>query len=269
MIRVRALRGGHIESEHDVIVGGDEVVFARSALKPLQVLPALRAGVVERFGLDDRHVAIACGSHGGSDMHTAVVAEILAAIGLEEDALWCGPSQPRDPSVVAAPARIRHNCSGKHALGLALCVAEGWPVDGYCEPGHPLQEAMHAAVAEGVGEVRLDGGVDGCGMAAFRVALDALGEAFEALDERVRSAMLAWPELVSYPGAVDTELLRRGIVAKVGAEGVLAWPGGALKVRDGSMRAIDAAAALLFEMPPVDILNSRGEPVGRLEAERA
>jgi L-asparaginase len=268
VIRVRALRGEHVESEHEVIVGGDEVVFARSALKPLQVLPAVRAGVPERFGLDDRHVAIACGSHGGSDAHVAVVAEILAAAGLGEEALCCGASAPRDPAVRADPAPIRHNCSGKHALGLALCVAERWPLEGYCRAGHPLQNAMRAAVAEAVGIEHPEAGVDGCGMCAFRVPLDALGAAFAALDERVARAMLAHPELVAYEGAVDTELLRRGTLAKVGAEGVLAWAGGALKVRDGAMRAADAAAALLFELPPVPVLNSRGEVVGRLEAER-
>ena len=53
--------------------------------------------------------------------------------------------------------------------------------------------------------------------------------------------MRAHPELVAYEGAIDTELMRAeaGLVAKIGAEGVLAvgladGRGLALKVRDGS-----------------------------------
>ena len=266
MIRVRAIRGGHVESEHEVVVGGRDVVFPRSAVKPLQVRPALEAGVIDRFALDDRHLAIACASHGGSDEHVARVREILLACGLDESALLCGASGPRDPGIRAEPSRIRHNCSGKHALGLALCVLEGWPVDGYLEAGHPLQLAMRRAIAEATGAEDLPGGVDGCGMRALRVPLDALARAFGELHPRVRAAMLAHPELIAFDGAIDTTLLRRGILAKIGTEGVLAWEGGALKVRDGGMRAVDAAAALLFGLPEVQLRDSRGEVVGHLEA---
>ena len=44
----------------------DLPVFARSAVKPLQALGSVRAGVLERFGLGERHLALACASHGGS-----------------------------------------------------------------------------------------------------------------------------------------------------------------------------------------------------------
>ena len=43
--------------------------YWRSAAKPFQALPWVRGGVVERFGWDDRAVAIMCASHVGSDEH--------------------------------------------------------------------------------------------------------------------------------------------------------------------------------------------------------
>jgi L-asparaginase II len=311
---VRVLRGEHVESVHRFAWrlhepggasrgGGDTgAVFVRSAAKPFQALPAVRAGVLERFCLDDRHLAVACASHGGNDQHLSRVAEILLACGASERALGCGPLAPRDPSAAAAlpgpPHRIHHNCSGKHALGLALCVHEGWPTDRYFEAGHPLQDAMRAAVLDAAqtsdGDVA--SAVDGCGMQTYAVGLDRLAAAFAALaggglgaaGDRVARAMSEHPALVAFPGAIDAELMAAhpGVVCKIGAEAVIAigTPDGrglALKVLDGNGRAIDPAAVVaarellglgaatpvLRKLARPAIRNSRGALVGRLEAE--
>jgi L-asparaginase II len=272
-------------------------VFARSAVKPLQALGSVRAGVLERFGLGDRHLALACASHGGSDEHVAVVAEVLAACGLVEGALGCGPEPPLDPRVEHAGAsRIRHNCSGKHALGLARCLAEGWALDGYFRAGHPLQRAMRDSVSEACAVPRpSEEATDGCGMRTFAVPLAALARAFGRLaggalgaaGDRCATAMRAHPALVAYEGAIDAELMRAepGLVAKIGAEGVLAvgladGSGLALKVRDGAKRAVAPAAVALVRSElgraaevPADliaapIVNSRGVRVGELRAAR-
>jgi len=184
-----------VESEHRVAwcvtrpdgsVGGPDPelpVFARSAVKPLQALGSVRAGVLERFGLGERHLALACASHGGSAAHVRVVAEVLEACGLVEGALGCGPELPLDPRAAdgARPSRIRHNCSGKHALGLARCLAEDWPLDGYFRGGHRLQRAMRDCVIEacGVSAPSVEA-TDGCGMRTFAVPLAALARAFGA-----------------------------------------------------------------------------------------
>jgi L-asparaginase II len=299
--RVVVERGGRIESEHRFAWrlgddAGGEHVYVRSAAKPLQALPAVRAGVIERLGLDDRHVAIACASHGGSPEHVGRVAEILAACGLGVDDLACGAVPPRDPRVAAAlegrPRRIHHNCSGKHALGLALCVVEGWPIAGYLAADHPLQRAMAAAVAEGLAVDAPAQAVDGCGMPTFYAPLGALAGAFGRLASgglgpsgtRVAAAMRAQPELVAYRGAIDTELMAAlPVVAKIGAEAVIAigcedGRGLAVKVADGALRALDPAAVwaagealgLAAEGAPLHALaepavrNSRGDVVGRL-----
>jgi L-asparaginase II len=310
---VRVMRGGHVESVHrfawrlhepdGTVRGGGEpgLVFARSAAKPFQALPAVRAGVLERFGLDERHLAVACASHGGDGQHLGRVADILLACGAGERALGCGPLQPRDPLAAAAlhgpPHRIHHNCSGKHALGLALCVAQGWPTEGYLDAGHPLQRAMCAAILEATGPKNDDvvAAVDGCGMRTYALPLERLAAAFGALaggrfddaGARVREAMTTHPVLVAFPGAIDAELMASapGVVAKIGAEAVIALgtPDGrglAVKVLDGNSRAIDPIAilcarellGLAADTPPLralaapELRNSRGEVVGRLDA---
>jgi L-asparaginase II len=303
-VAVRLERGGRVESEHRLAwrladgsgAGSTIPVFLRSAAKPLQALAAVRAGVLERLGLDDRHLAVACASHGGSPEHVARVAEILAADGLGSEALACGPLAPREPAAAAMlagpPRRIHHNCSGKHALGLALCVVSGWPLEGYLDEAHPLQRAMAAAVSDALGVDALAHAIDGCGMPTYLAPLDALARAFGRLaggdlgeaGARVAAAMRAHPALVAYPGAIDTELMAAtDAVAKIGAEGIVAIGcpdrrGLALKVADGAMRALDPAAvwaarellgldasgAALAALAEPAVLNSRGDAVGRL-----
>jgi L-asparaginase II len=285
------------ESDEDA---AELAVFPRSAVKPLQALPAVRDGVLEHFELQSRHLAMACASHGGHPIHTQTVGEVLAACGLDDSFLGCGPSDPRDLDEMDArrsrnelPAKVVHNCSGKHALALARCVYRGWDPRTYLEPSHPIQKAMHASVAASAGRApsTVPFGGDGCGMLAFQIPLGALARAFGRLasgdlgpgGDQVADAMRDNPELVAFDGALDTELMRAGdgLVAKIGAEGVLAvgLPDGrglALKVADGAMRALDVAGpGVVREVLELSInskaleglahpvmVNSRGEAVG-------
>jgi L-asparaginase II len=321
---VRVRRGAGVESEHRVAyattdrgrggrargAGGDTAaypgprVYARSAAKPFQALAAVRTGVPERFGMTTEHLAMACASHGGSDRHVTRVREMLSAAGWSEDDLECGASEPRDPAAAIAlreagdqPGRVHHNCSGKHAFGLAYAAAEGWPAAGYIDKGHPLQDKMEAGLAEatGVAPGELTRATDGCGMRTFSVPIARLAAAFGRLasgglgegGERLSAAMAAHPELVAYDGAIDTELMRARprLVSKIGAEGVLGiglpdGRGAALKVLDGATRALDVVAPLLLEehwdielrspalaqLRDAAVLNSRGERVGGAEA---
>ena len=295
---VRVLRGGLVESVHEVAVvalaadgtvlaatdgAPDLPVFLRSAAKPFQAAPAVAAGVLERFGLDDRHLALACASHLATPEHVALAQEMLAAAGLGEDALQCGPGDDGRP--------VAHMCSGNHALGLAFCVQQGWPTDDYLEPGHPLQEAYRAAVAEVAGVAAEEAG-DGCGMRAYRVPLGryaamfgALGAAGGALG-RCGAAMRAHPALVRGAGEIDTELMRAesGLVAKVGAEatigvGLADGRGLAVKARDGAWRAMEPVAVhalravfgLAASSPGLarhaapEVLDARGRIVGTVQ----
>jgi L-asparaginase II len=190
------------------------------------------------------------------------------------------------------PRPIHHNCSGKHALGLALCVVEDWPVEGYLAAEHPLQRAMADAVADALGVEAPARAVDGCGMLTFHAPLAALAGAFGRLaggglgapGTRVAGAMRAHPGLVAYPGAIDTELMSATpVIAKIGAEGVIAigcedGRGVAVKVADGALRALDPAAVwaagellglpvgagALPALSAPEVRNSRDEVVGRL-----
>lgn len=309
------MRNGLVESSHagavvalapdgaTALAAGDvrTPVFPRSSNKPLQVVGMLRAGlgdVLDRHPDPTEALAIASASHSGEPEHLAAVRRLLAAAGLAVDALANTPALPLDEAAAHAllrsgggPDALHQNCSGKHAAMLATCLAAGWPVAGYCEPGHPLQQALEAAVADLAGEPVAATGVDGCGAALFAVSLTGLARAFSRLvlaapgtpERRVADAMRAQPDLVGGTGRDVTGLMRAvpGLLAKDGAEGVYAaaladGTALALKVADGSGRArppvvVATLRALGVGSPALDAVAATpvlggGRPVGEVRA---
>jgi L-asparaginase II len=263
---------------HAVLVRGGEIVeaagdpglvtFMRSAAKPFQALPLVRAHVRE---LAQDEVAIACASHEALPAHVAAVRKLLARSGASEDELAIS---------------IGHNCSGKHAGMLLLARTRGWPVEGYRLPDHPLQRLLLAEVASAAEfePEEIGTAVDGCGVVTFALPLRTMAHLFARLmrdelpgSDEVVEAMRALPGLVGGPRAVDTLLMRarEGLVAKRGAEGILCGAladgtGFAIKVEDGASRALGPAAAFLLgvgELAETPLENSRGDVVGRVRVE--
>ena len=74
----------------------DLVTYLRSTCKPIQALPLIESGAADAFGFGERQLAIACGSHSGSDLHASTVRDILRRAGLDESALGCGTHVPGD-----------------------------------------------------------------------------------------------------------------------------------------------------------------------------
>lgn len=267
-------------------------VLPRSSAKPFQALACLTSGAA----LTGPSLAIAAGSHTGEDFHVRLVEELLAAYGLDADALACPPSWPEDEATRDAlvrrglgTSRERMNCSGKHAAMLAAAVANGWDTASYLDPAHPLQRAVRAVTEELAGEKAAHVAVDGCGAPLFGLSLTGLARAVRALvtaapgsaPRQVADAMREHPEYVGGTGHQNTELMRAlpGAVVKGGAEGVLvvaldSGHAAAVKVIDGSPRAttliaLDVLARMGCDVTPaaaftdVPVLGG-GVPVGRI-----
>ncbi len=267
-------------------------VYPRSAIKALQALPLLETGAADRFGYGAAEIALACGSHAGTERHASLAASMLKRAGLSPSALHCGAHAPLGASAAnaliaagEAPTQLHNNCSGKHAGMLALCRANGWPTQGYRLPDHPVQRAALAAHAEAaeVGEDELPTGVDGCGVVTFALPLERMAHAFARFEQldgaaRVAAGMREHPDLIRGPRAADTRLMRAlpGWIAKGGAEGLLCAAGHgvgvALKCEDGNSRALGPAAAAFFarldldldELSVLPLENSRKERIGEI-----
>lgn len=276
----------------------DSQIYPRSCNKPMQAVGMLRLGL----SLDGELLALAAASHSGEPFHIAGVRRILAEVGLDETALQTPPDYPLDEGAKAAFLRagaekspIAMNCSGKHAAMLATAAVNGWPIETYRDPDHPMQRVITTTFAELTGEVVNSVGVDGCGAPLLSTSLTGLARAFRSLviggagspERRVTDAFVGYPEYASGTNRDEAALLRAipGAIAKGGAEAsyALALPDGravALKIEDGHPRARPVVMAAALRRMGVDreagmdadALNATGivpvygggEPVGEL-----
>lgn len=242
----------------------DSPIFPRSSNKLMQATGMVELGYAGSAEL----LALAAASHSGEPFHVDAVRRVLAAAGLEESALRTPPDWPLGRQAwidVAraggAPSSVLMNCSGKHAAMLATCVVQGWPLDDYRAPDHPLQLHLSTTIQRLSGERSAATGTDGCGAPVVAMSLVALARAFSravcadpsAPERAVADAMRAHPE---YVGGTDRDvtLLMAGVpglLVKDGAEGVYAAALAdgralALKVDDGAERPRPLVAAAVL-----------------------
>jgi L-asparaginase II len=279
-------RGGIVESVHDGMVAvvdadgnlvasagnPDAVIFYRSSAKPFQAIPVIESGAADRFGFTPAELALCCASHHGSLMHKEQVTAMLAKLGLDPGALQCGAPLPADNDELGgildgtiARSPLHCDCSGKHTGMIATALQLGLPLDGYLEPEHPIQQRILSVMAE-VCRVPVEQfilGTDGCSVPTFAAPVRAFAQSYAALAapervpdgtgkqyaaalNRLREAMIAFPENVSGVGSLVASIMRAGggdFVCKSGAEGLLCIGipatgyGIAIRVADGSFRA--------------------------------
>lgn len=276
-------RSGFVESRHagaaivlssdGEVVGRwgnpDALILPRSSLKPLQAVACITAGAE----LAGEQLALATASHVGTDRHAEVVRDVLTAGGLTEDDLGCPPAWPSDTATRddmvrehGAQARIRMNCSGKHAAMLRACVATGWPTEGYLDPSHPLQLHIREVVERLTGEKIAHTSIDGCGAPVHAMTLSALARGIHRIGSASERSPFALhrvagtlvravkenPWTIEGTGRPDTIAIETlEVFAKGGAEGIMVMvaPDGttvALKMLDGSGRAATIVAATLL-----------------------
>lgn len=297
-------RSGMVESRHlgtAIVLGPDgatvralgnpdALIYPRSSLKPIQAVAVLRSGVA----LHGEQLVLATASHAGTAQHQKVADDILRRAGLTENDLGCPADWPSDPSTARAAdgqRRLAMNCSGKHAAFLLACVHNGWSIDDYLDPLHPLQRSIASTAEDFTGEPIGHFGTDGCGAPVFGISLRALAlaisrvaQATEEATVRLTAAIRQHPWAIDGVGRANTVVIEElGLIAKLGAEGVnvMAAPDGttvAVKMLDGSGRAstmvalellasvgaIDASRAREVSLRTTERVLGGGEPVGEL-----
>lgn len=285
-VLVNVWRGNAIESRHRgsvavvqsdgqlVLSIGDVMhhTFPRSSIKFIQAIPFVESGAVEHYALGQEHIALACASHNGEDVHHDLVADWLDRIGLSADDLECGASMPLHEATKFdklgrgdGPTRVHHNCSGKHLGLLSTCLHCGEPAKDYRLYSNTAQQRWFS-VLESMSNSRVmqsPWGYDGCGIPCIalplqRIALamarfaDAKGQPPERVEaiRCIQAAVTAHPYLVAGKDRLCTEIMTRlapKVLVKVGADGcyTASLPekglGVAIKMDDGGDRAAQIA----------------------------
>ena len=284
---IEITRGNWVESAHavDIVVADAEgtliaawgetqrLIFPRSSIKAFQALPLVESGAAEAYGFESRHLALACASHNGEQIHVDCVSEMLDRAGITAACLECGAQWPQAPedqtNPRAAPLPIHNTCSGKHAGFLAFARHTGLATKGYVGLEHPVQREVANVMEKISGHPhRADNhGIDGCSVPTFTLPLHKLAIAFakfgigddpEPLRScamiRLRDACVRHPDMVAGANRLCTRLMQvlgRRALVKVGAEGVYTASlpelgiGIAMKAHDGSLRAVELAVSAL------------------------
>jgi len=310
-------RSGFVESRHAgsaVVLNADGVllralgdvttpVFPRSSMKPFQAIAVMASGVTLR-GED---AAIATASHSGTQKHADLARGLLARAGVPESALACPSAWPDDTAsrdvlvrLGAGKDPIYMNCSGKHSAMLVACAQNGWPLEGYLEPEHPLQKRILDVLERFTGERPAASGIDGCGAPVHALSLTALARGIARIATSKSSSPFAiyreagflaeavrqngW--VIAGPGQPDTIVIDRlGLFIKSGAEGIMVASAAngttvALKILDGNLRAATIVALSLLAdagaiaradvealVPELNLaVLGGGQPVGQIRA---
>ena len=253
----------------------DAPILPRSANKPIQAMAFVESGAVERFGLGNEHIALACASHSGEKRHVETVRAWLGKVGLGEDDLECGTHPPRLQGTIEE--LVREGKTADRRLQQLLGQAQRLPDDGRAvwradARLHQVRPSGAAPPARGHDRslrqptpTPFAYGTDGCGIPTLATPLKSLARAMASMAEpsrlsnkhaeaagRIRAAMNAEPFMMAGTGRFCTRInaaLPGVAQIKTGAEGVFCGMlptlglGVALKMWDGAARAAEVAMA--------------------------
>lgn len=205
--------------------------YLRSCAKPLQ------ASLIIDFDLDltEEEIALCCASHAGEDIHVNIAKQILKKFNLDENMLKCGLHKPlsktkqQEMFIKGEEENVlQNNCSGKHIMMLALCKKNGWDIENYDNPEHPLQIAIKNKINE-LCNVKKDypQTKDGCGVPIMSMPLENMLHGYLNLFcspkyEKIKNAFLNHPYVIGGENRTDTKIMQNseGLIAKVGAGGL-------------------------------------------------
>ena len=243
-------------------------IYPRSAIKSLQAAAMLKAGLK----VEANELAIICASHSGSQNHINLVTKMLTSRDISISQLKNAVDKPLGEKEKISwgekPAsQLAQNCSGKHAGMLITCQQNGWDMNSYLNPDHPLQVAIKKEIEALAGEKESAVSVDGCGAPLFAISLIGLARAIsnlvkstDVVYQKIVSACTKYPELVAGDGRLTTRMMQAvpGLFMKEGAEGVqvCALRDGrviVIKILDGSWRPVAPIIMEIFKRWEVEM----------------
>lgn len=257
-VLIEETRNGLVENiHHGIICGvndqlesvyfiGDEnqPVYYRSASKPIQAIPLFSTDIIEKYHINQEEAALFTASHRGEKYHIQALESLKKKLSIEESDLFCPATyplniEPREDMVRQRKekSQLYHNCAGKHIGYVAVCRELGFPIAGYWEINHPLQQMILNILSNlsEIPESEIMVGTDGCGVPVFALPMKNMAISYlklacpDLIDHqetqhavrKLTKAMNAHPRMVASEDFICSILLKDpNIIAKGGAQGV-------------------------------------------------
>ena len=205
--------------------------FHRSCSKPLQASLICDYGTKDYYNLSDEEIAVCCASHTGEEIHTNLIKGILKKANLSEKDLLCpaiAPLSEKEQKKFTTYSKLHNNCSGKHALMLAICRQQGWDIKNYLDRNHPLQTAVYNKIKTLCeADYELPFTLDGCTAPNYATTLEDFAKGFGNLFfspkyEIIKKAFMKNPIISGGENRLDSQLMMMNnkLAAKVGAGGL-------------------------------------------------
>ena len=202
-------------------------VIFRSAQKPFQAYSILQSQTFEKFGFDEKMLAVCCGSHVGDKKNIEQVKKVLKSINLSEKYLLCPKAVPLCRKT-EKQRKIYNNCSGKHAGMLAVCRAKNYSINDYNIVSHSIQQEIIKNTLNFCEYKESNIAIDGCGVPVLAVPVMNMAKGLINLSEdiygkKIINSILKYPDIYGGKNRLDSEIIKisKGkIFAKVGAEGL-------------------------------------------------
>jgi len=250
----------------------EHITYSRSAAKPIQAIPVIESGAIDKYGITEKELAVMCSSHQGENFHTEAVLSILEKAGLNEQYLLCGTHEPKTDYMIKkfreegiTPTEAHNNCSGKHAGMLITAKMLGKSLNNYYNHTHPIQNKITQTIAEicdyDVNTIAI--GIDGCGVPVHAMPLYKFAQGYARMSSPellapyradsvnlVTKAMRGHPEMVGGTNDFTSELMHvfgDRLFCKLGVNGFLAIGlagkgiGIAIKMEDGQPATLPIA----------------------------
>lgn len=244
---IEYVRDGLIEQEHLGFIikisknvqkiGNDKnyPFYLRSCAKPLQASLLIDYNADNYYNITNEEFAVCCASHAGELCHEQTVKGLLDKIMLGEENLQCSTHKPFSKTAQKKllieglkENALQNNCSGKHAMMLALCKKMNWDIKNYYDINHPLQIAIKKKIYE-LCEIKKEypSTKDGCGVPIFAMPLENMIKGylnlfFNPKYYKIKEAFIKNPYLIGGEDRIDTAIMcaNPDLIAKIGAGGL-------------------------------------------------
>lgn len=200
--------------------------YLRDCATPLISTLLIDYGMDINYNMTDEEISICCAFHSEEELHKKVEKGLIEKIGLNESLIKYANSTENSNTVKAD--LFNRSCAGKHIMLQGLCKMNGWELENYLEPEHPIQLKIKERIIDLCKlKHRFPITVDYCGSPCMSMPLENILWGYLSVFtnpryQKITNAFLNYPNLIGGNDRLDTKIMSysNNIIAKTGEGGL-------------------------------------------------